>query len=652
MSRQVSDLPENALDTTLKREELARESHTLKTPEARDGYLLANIYRRTGEFENAIRAYRRLIALEPDFAYAHYYLGFAHYKEGEFEEAQQALEQAIQLAAHHSNFHFTLGLLLYDMRNFEEALASFSRAIDLKPSLVEAIRHRGQTHSRLGEPGKAQQDYERVLEIEPDRLDDMHRLGTIYLQLRKWEEAESLFQRCLGTDAEDADAHYYLGEIALVYEHWEQAIAHFEKAIAIDPTHPEARLRVAHVYAKHRSMSVRNQQQFRDKAIEHLCHLIEAYREFPEFFDSMDQTYFLLGSLYDDDPNDVEKAITAYQTGLQYTNSAAAHNNLGVLYWGKNRLDEASRQFRMAIQLDPDYDSAYCNLAKLYFYRQDEQMMRDFEAWTYHQHPNAAKILYELSLALIDVARSEAYQGLYSRLHQIKNLMGISGAKMRAAQRLMDDPEQLEQQLAAAFDETQNCYDDMVQLLQSLKQEELLFEFLDLNRVLSSLAEYLSSTFRVHQVECELSLADELPLVKADPTQLKEAFHNLVLNAVDAMAGGGKLCIESSYDSDRSEVVVHLHDTGSGIPASQRQEVFRPGYSTKPQGSGFGLSIVQRTILAHHGKISLESEEGTGSTFSICLPVDMDETPTYTTLQMRPILYEAPDDLVADEAFI
>ena len=90
-------------------------------------------------------------------------------------------------------------------------------------------------------------------------------------------------------------------------------------------------------------------------------------------------------------------------------------------------------------------------------------------------------------------------------------------------------------------------------------------------------------------------------------------------------------------------------DTGHGIPNGEQDNVFKPGYTLKEQGSGFGLSIVYRVVREHRGRITLTSSEGMGTTITIHLPADFEASPIHTNLQMRPIFYEAPNDLIVDE---
>jgi signal transduction histidine kinase len=94
---------------------------------------------------------------------------------------------------------------------------------------------------------------------------------------------------------------------------------------------------------------------------------------------------------------------------------------------------------------------------------------------------------------------------------------------------------------------------------------------------------------------------------------------NLVLNACQAMGEkGGKLMVTATTQD--SQVVLTVEDNGPGIPAAILRKVFDPFYTTKATGTGLGLFVTQRIVKAHGGTIELESTEGKGTCFTICLP--------------------------------
>jgi two-component system, NtrC family, nitrogen regulation sensor histidine kinase NtrY len=119
-------------------------------------------------------------------------------------------------------------------------------------------------------------------------------------------------------------------------------------------------------------------------------------------------------------------------------------------------------------------------------------------------------------------------------------------------------------------------------------------------------------------ISTEYFLSEALPEVDADADLLHKAFQNLVLNAMDAMPGGGTLSLRTT---DAGDIVrIEFSDTGKGLTPEECSRLFTPYYTTKQQGTGLGLAIVQSVVSDHHGTISVSSEEGRGTTFRIELP--------------------------------
>ncbi len=114
-----------------------------------------------------------------------------------------------------------------------------------------------------------------------------------------------------------------------------------------------------------------------------------------------------------------------------------------------------------------------------------------------------------------------------------------------------------------------------------------------------------------------------LPKVETDPEQLKEVLINLLINACDALGGGGSIVIreeEGVAEPLGQVVVIRVSDNGPGIPKSVQDKIFLPFFSTKEEGTGLGLSIANRIVEEHGGWLSLKSKQGEGSTFTITLP--------------------------------
>src|SRR6476661_8250491 len=117
----------------------------------------------------------------------------------------------------------------------------------------------------------------------------------------------------------------------------------------------------------------------------------------------------------------------------------------------------------------------------------------------------------------------------------------------------------------------------------------------------------------------EANLDQRLPAIQADPEQIRRALQNLVLNAMDAMPGGGALRIETRQYNNT--VILEIADTGQGLTKEECDRLFTPYYTTKHHGTGLGLAIVQSVVSDHRGTISVESQPGHGAIFRIELPI-------------------------------
>ncbi len=132
----------------------------------------------------------------------------------------------------------------------------------------------------------------------------------------------------------------------------------------------------------------------------------------------------------------------------------------------------------------------------------------------------------------------------------------------------------------------------------------------------------IEKRFREHSVKFNFDAAMDLPMVHASKDQLRQVFLNMISNAMDAMPDGGKLNIKTA--SQGNKVRITIADTGMGIKAEYLEKVFDSFFTTKTdsvKGVGLGLSVCYGFIKDHGGDLTVESQVGTGTTFTILLPV-------------------------------
>ncbi len=116
----------------------------------------------------------------------------------------------------------------------------------------------------------------------------------------------------------------------------------------------------------------------------------------------------------------------------------------------------------------------------------------------------------------------------------------------------------------------------------------------------------------------------EIPLVLVDPSQFEQVLWNLLGNAADAIEHSGAIDLQAhifTTDEERKDVEIKISDDGCGIPGDEIEKIFDPFYTSKEEGNGLGLSIAYGIIEAHGGKLSVASEPGQGTTFTILLPL-------------------------------
>ncbi len=147
-----------------------------------------------------------------------------------------------------------------------------------------------------------------------------------------------------------------------------------------------------------------------------------------------------------------------------------------------------------------------------------------------------------------------------------------------------------------------------------------------LNQLVQQAVEAVRNQPRLAGVEWTVQLAPELPEVMADAVQMHRVLGNLFVNAADAMNEATGLAekrirVESQLDPGRRKVRVVVTDTGPGIPADVLPRVFRPRFTTKKTGHGFGLSGSKQIVLKHGGDLSAESPPGSGAVFTLELPL-------------------------------
>ncbi|HEX9023310.1 MAG TPA: ATP-binding protein [Geobacteraceae bacterium] len=145
----------------------------------------------------------------------------------------------------------------------------------------------------------------------------------------------------------------------------------------------------------------------------------------------------------------------------------------------------------------------------------------------------------------------------------------------------------------------------------------------DVMEELHNVVTLVTTEARGRDVRLELESA-ALPAVRGDREKLRQAFLNLLLNALQATPPGGRVSVIGAYEKSNEMIRLEIRDTGAGIDAEALPRIFEPFFSTKEGGTGLGLAITQKIIEGHGGRIEVESERGKGALFRIVLPAKIE----------------------------
>jgi PAS domain S-box-containing protein len=213
-----------------------------------------------------------------------------------------------------------------------------------------------------------------------------------------------------------------------------------------------------------------------------------------------------------------------------------------------------------------------------------------------------------------------------SMAHEFNNPLGIV---MGFTQQLLSEFEPNtpnHQALKIIDEETKRCQRIIQELLQYSRPKNADLCPTDVKQAIDKTMNMVANRLYKQKIETRAMIADDLPLIPADPQQLEQVLINLFLNAIDAMPKGGNLEVEAALRATQENtpsLVITVIDSGSGIDPEDLAKIFQPFFSAKKsKGIGLGLSISERIIKNHGGTLAVESMPGKGTTFRIHLPLE------------------------------
>jgi signal transduction histidine kinase len=241
---------------------------------------------------------------------------------------------------------------------------------------------------------------------------------------------------------------------------------------------------------------------------------------------------------------------------------------------------------------------------------EERERLRQLEAEV--AHTNRVNMMGELAAALA---------------HEIKQPIAASITSANALLRwLAHDPPDLNRARAAAarIEQDANRAADVISSLQSFYRTGIPTkrQSLDLKEIIGEMTVLLRAESERYSIVTRQELDASLPRVFASRVQLQQVLMNLMLNAIEAMKEtGGQIAVKAKADSN-NYVEISICDTGVGLATEDVDRIFDPFHTTKPQGTGMGLTISRSIVESYGGKVWANANEGPGTTFHFTLPVE------------------------------
>ncbi|HWI40937.1 MAG TPA: ATP-binding protein, partial [Verrucomicrobiae bacterium] len=214
--------------------------------------------------------------------------------------------------------------------------------------------------------------------------------------------------------------------------------------------------------------------------------------------------------------------------------------------------------------------------------------------------------------------------------HEINNpLTSVAGCAEALLRRFRDEPdlkrdlrlEVFPHYLEVIVRECYRCKGIIDRLLSFGRKSDGTFSLVDMNEILREVIDLLRHHLAYRQIEVGTSLEEALPRVMGDPSGLRQVCMNLLVNAHQAVGGNGKVTVTTAASAD--SVTIGIRDTGCGIPEEAMDRIWDPFFTTKEvgKGVGLGLALTYDIVKRHRGEILVESVPGSGTVFTVRLPV-------------------------------
>jgi signal transduction histidine kinase len=328
--------------------------------------------------------------------------------------------------------------------------------------------------------------------------------------------------------------------------------------------------------------------------------------------------WVILGSVVSEPIASIAEAMTRLERGDPSARTDVRSNNeLGLI---------ANRFNLMATQLQRAAEERETLIAEIRGLNSGLQSrIQDALAALQSKNQELEKLMEGNSLLREELSQQErlavAGQLTAAFAHEVGTPLNLVNSHLQLLQGQPDVSDRTRERLGVIHAQIERVGDIVRKMMDLTRRPGIQQEPVAMGPLVADLQRLWSPTLALHGVTFEWE-APEPCLLFVDRRQMEQLFINLVNNSVDAMPDGGQLRLEAQPDTAPARWLIRLSDTGSGIPAELLAKVFKPMFTTKPEGrgTGLGLAICREIVRAHGGEIHIESEGGHGTTMRFSLP--------------------------------
>ncbi len=554
---------------------------------------LARGYLDAGAPEAAADVLGRAVVIDPDNIELRIRLAEALYRRGAFDSALAWLDPLCDRGP--ARVNVLRGRILSDLRRASEAVGAFRLAIEQGVCDHQTRLYLAAALIASGLLDEAGNEIDAVLDSRPGNSDGLMLSATAMIEAGRHDEA---LRTLALIDEENRSAEHFLltartellaGKPATRIERT------FLAGMQRFPADGRLRLAFARMLASRRGRD----PQAASRAIS-LLEEIGSGQALPE-------ALFLLAQILADTPEDRERAAVCYQRGLSLRpDDPAGLAGMGELLLLQGRPGHAVHWLINSLLSDPERSGTIESLAKaLCAIADDEAVARWLGLITSALPTRAPAVLTHLLRFVQEAGRTDAYEDVRREGHRMKNLVAVLANRLQTEA----DPRLREQ-----FDVLYRDWTDFLGRIRlPVPAPALLAPGELLKRAIDEAAEIPGSV--------RLFLPANLPQVKGDRDGLAGALANVIRNAVQSAPHDKLVRVAARSRPGSGWLEIAISDEGPGIDLMDQGRIFEAGFSTREGGSGLGLSITQRVIMLHGGRISVASAPGGPTTFTIRLPV-------------------------------